>query len=61
MVGKSGSGRTAVVLNLNWDRLTLSDVHALEQQRNTIQPEISLVDAKIVYIWSVALESGGGV
>jgi len=37
MVGKGGSGRTAAVLDLNWDRPTLSVVHALDQ-RNTIQP-----------------------
>jgi len=60
MVGKSGSGRTAAVLDLNWDRPTLSVVHALDQ-RNTIQPEISLLDAKIMYNWSVALESGGSI
>ncbi len=56
-IGKSGSGRTAAVLHLDWYRPSLSFLHAIDQ-RNTIQPEISLLDAKIVYNWSVALESG---
>jgi len=57
VVGYSGSGRTAAVLNLNWDNPTLSVKHALDA-RNTIQPEISLLDAKILYNWNVALEGG---
>jgi hypothetical protein len=57
MVGYSGSGRTAAILNLNWDNPTLSVKRALDA-RNTIQPEISLWDAKILYNWNVALDSG---
>lgn len=57
MVGYSGSGRTAAILNLNWDNPTLSVKRALDA-RNTIQPEISLWDAKILYNWNVVLDSG---
>jgi len=57
-VGKSGSGRTAAVLDVNWDNPTLSVVHAIDE-RNTIQPEISLMNAKILYNWSMQLKSGG--
>lgn len=60
IVGKSGSGRTAAILDLNWDRPSLSVVHALDE-RNTIQPEISLYDAKILYNWSLKLMDGSGV
>jgi len=38
---------------------TLSVIHALDH-RNTIQPEISLLDAKIRYNWSVRLNERGG-
>mmetsp|Transcript_18269 Transcript_18269/g.21126 ORF Transcript_18269/g.21126 Transcript_18269/m.21126 type:complete len:406 (-) Transcript_18269:157-1374(-) len=57
IIGKSASGRTAAVLDLNLSNPTLSFVHALDQ-RNTISPEISLYDAKIQYNWSVELDSG---
>jgi hypothetical protein len=60
IVGKSGSGRTATLLDLNWDRPTLSVVHALDE-KNTIQPEISLYDAKILYNWSFKLMDGSGI
>ena len=60
IIGKSSSGRTAAVLDLNWDNPTLSVVHALDH-RNTISPEISLYDAKILYNWSVALDTGGAI
>ncbi len=60
VVGYSGSGRTAAVLNLNWDAPTLSVKHALDA-RNTIQPEISLLDAKILYNWNVALTGGSSI
>ena len=32
IVGKSSLGRTAAVLDLNWDNPTLSVVHALDQR-----------------------------
>jgi hypothetical protein len=32
IIGKSSSGRTAAVLDLNWDNPTLSVVHALDQR-----------------------------
>jgi len=57
LVGKSASGRTAAILNLNWDNPTLSVKHMLDE-RNTIQPEISLNDGKITYCWDVAINSG---
>jgi len=57
VVGKSASGRTAAMLDLNWDNPTLSVLHALDE-RNTISPEISLNNAKIMYNWDVALNSG---
>jgi hypothetical protein len=60
IVGKSGSGRTATLLDLNWDRPTLSVIHALDE-KNTIQPEISLYDAKILYNWSLKLTDGSGM
>jgi hypothetical protein len=60
IVGKSGSGRTATLLDLNWDRPTLSVVHALDE-KNTIQPEISLYDAKILYNWTFKLMDGSGL
>ena len=31
-IGKSSSGRTAAVLDLNWDNPTLSVVHALDHR-----------------------------
>lgn len=57
MTANTGSGRTAAVLDLNLDDPTLSVVHALDE-RNTISPEISLHTAKIMYNWSIALDSG---
>jgi len=57
LVGKSASDRTAAILNLNWDKPTLSVMHALDE-RNTIRPEVSLKDAKITYNWDVKLSSG---
>eukprot|EP00979_Chaetoceros_neogracilis_P009356 scaffold2117_cov245-Chaetoceros_neogracile.AAC.4 len=59
IVAKSGSGRTASILDLNKQAPTLSVIHALDH-RNTIQPEISLLDAKIRYNWSVKLNDRGG-
>lgn len=32
IIGKSSSGRTAAVLDLNWDHPTLSVVHALDER-----------------------------
>ena len=60
VVGYSQSGRTAAVLDLNLDRPTLSVKHALDQW-NTIQPEISLWDAKILYNWNLALTGGSSI
>lgn len=53
----SGSQRTKAVLNLEYDNPTLTVIHALNEQ-NTIAPEISLYDARILYQWNLALESG---
>mmetsp|Transcript_13673 Transcript_13673/g.25723 ORF Transcript_13673/g.25723 Transcript_13673/m.25723 type:complete len:403 (+) Transcript_13673:82-1290(+) len=58
LVGKSTLGRTAAVLDLNWSRPVLKVIHALDE-RNTIQPEICLYDAKIMYHWSVRLNDDG--
>lgn len=58
LVGKSISGRTAAILDLNWARPVLKVVHALDE-RNTIQPEICLYDARIMYRWSVKLNDDG--
>jgi len=57
MEGITGSGRTKAILNLQWQDPTLTVVHALDD-RNTIAPEISLQTAKILYSWSIALDSG---
>eukprot|EP00559_Dactyliosolen_fragilissimus_P003977 CAMPEP_0184857728 /NCGR_PEP_ID=MMETSP0580-20130426/2877_1 /TAXON_ID=1118495 /ORGANISM="Dactyliosolen fragilissimus" /LENGTH=251 /DNA_ID=CAMNT_0027353489 /DNA_START=429 /DNA_END=1184 /DNA_ORIENTATION=+ len=57
ITGKSGTGRTATILDLNMDDPTLSIMHALDE-RNTIAPEISLNSGKITYNWNVDLKSG---
>jgi len=57
MMGKSASGRTAAIVDLNWINPTLTVLHALDE-RNTISPEINLYDAKIMYNWNVALNNG---
>jgi len=53
-----GSGRSKVILKLNYDNPTLGVVHALDE-RNTIAPEISLYNAKIIYKWKVNLNAAG--
>eukprot|EP00536_Pseudo-nitzschia_multiseries_P011489 jgi/Psemu1/297872/fgenesh1_pm.394_\ len=53
----TGSQRTKAVLQLNYDNPTLTVIHALNE-RNTIAPEISLYNAKILYQWNLALDSG---
>jgi hypothetical protein len=58
LVGKSTSGRTAAILDLNWARPVLKVLHALDE-RNTIQPEICLYDARIMYHWAVKLNDDG--
>lgn len=55
-----GSARTKAVLNLQYHNPTLAVVHALDD-RNTIAPEISLYNAKIIYQWTVALENGSSL
>lgn len=57
IVAKSASGRTASILDLNFNNPTLSVMHALDH-RHTIQPEISLLDAKILYNWDIRLYEG---
>lgn len=49
-----GSGRSKAILTLNYQNPTLSVVHAIDE-RNTISPEISLYNAKILYQWQVQL------
>lgn len=53
----TGTQRTKVDLNLEYDNPTLTVIHALNE-RNTIAPEISLYDATILYKWNLKLESG---
>jgi len=53
----TGSERTKAVLNLEYDNPTLTVVHSLDD-RNTIAPEISLYNARILYHWNIALDSG---
>lgn len=53
-----GSGRTKAVLKLNFENPTLAMVHALDD-RNTIAPEISLYNAKVIYQWNVSLNNIG--
>jgi hypothetical protein len=55
-----GSARTKAVLNLQYQNPTLAVVHALDD-RNTIAPEISLYNAKIIYNWTVALGNGSSL
>lgn len=45
---------------MNTKHLTTTSCKLLlnNENRNTISPEISLYDAKILYNWSVALDSG---
>jgi hypothetical protein len=49
-----GSGRSRAILKLNYQNPTLTVVHAIDD-RNTISPEISLYNAKILYQWQVQL------
>jgi hypothetical protein len=49
-----GSGRSKAILKLNYQNPTLAVVHAIDE-RNTISPEISLYNAKILYQWQVQL------
>mmetsp|Transcript_2492 Transcript_2492/g.5797 ORF Transcript_2492/g.5797 Transcript_2492/m.5797 type:complete len:320 (+) Transcript_2492:281-1240(+) len=53
----TGSQRTKAVLQLDYDNPKLTVVHALND-RNTIAPEISLYNARILYQWNLALDSG---
>ncbi|KAL3902280.1 MAG: hypothetical protein SGARI_005919 [Bacillariaceae sp.] len=53
----SGTQRTKAILNLEYDNPTLTVVHSLDE-RNTIAPEISLYNARILYQWNIALDSG---
>jgi len=53
----TGSQCTKAVLNLEYDNPTLTVIHSLNE-RNTIAPEISLYDARIIYQWNIALDSG---
>eukprot|EP00529_Nitzschia_sp_RCC80_P019776 CAMPEP_0113501516 /NCGR_PEP_ID=MMETSP0014_2-20120614/33002_1 /TAXON_ID=2857 /ORGANISM="Nitzschia sp." /LENGTH=435 /DNA_ID=CAMNT_0000396121 /DNA_START=20 /DNA_END=1327 /DNA_ORIENTATION=+ /assembly_acc=CAM_ASM_000159 len=53
----TGSERTKAALNLEYDNPTLTVVHSLDD-RNTIAPQISLYNARILYQWDVALDSG---
>lgn len=55
-----GSSRTKAILNLNYNNPTLAVVHALDE-RNTISPEISLYNAKILYLWKVQLHNGASI
>jgi hypothetical protein len=55
-----GSARTKAVLNLQYLNPTLAVVHSLDD-RNTIAPEISLYNAKIIYQWTVALGNGSSL
>lgn len=55
-----GSGRTKAILKLNYNNPTLAVVHALDE-RNTISPEISLYNAKILYQWNVQLGQGASI
>jgi len=55
--GTTASGRSAGVLDLNRDDPKIYVQHALDE-RNTIAPEISLRDARIMYNWNIALNSG---
>lgn len=56
----SGSSRTKAILKLNYNNPTLAVVHALDE-RNTISPEISLYNAKILYQWKVQLQNGASI
>ncbi|KAG7344569.1 hypothetical protein IV203_022577 [Nitzschia inconspicua] len=53
----TASQRTKAILNLEYDNPTLTVVHSLDD-RNTIAPEISLFNARILYQWNIALDSG---
>lgn len=53
----TGTQRTKAVLNLEYENPTLTVIHALNA-RNTIAPEISLYDARILYQWNLSLDSG---
>lgn len=53
----TASQNTKVALNLEYDNPTISVIHSLNS-RNTIAPEISLYDARILYQWNIALDSG---
>lgn len=55
--GTTGSQRTKAVINLEYQNPTLTVVHALDD-RHVIAPEISLYNARIIYQWNVALNSG---
>jgi len=57
LVGTTASGRSAGILDLNLDNPRLIFKHALDE-RNTISPEISFKNAKVMYNWDVALNSG---
>jgi len=53
-------GRTRAVLKLESENPTFAIVHGVDE-RNTVAPEISLLNAKIVYKWDVALSEGAFV
>ncbi|CAB9513266.1 expressed unknown protein [Seminavis robusta] len=54
------TGRSKAILKLNYQNPTLAVVHAIDE-RNTISPEISLYNARILYQWQVQLGPGSSL